>query len=556
MERKNSISPHDAVTSAHEDNRQINQWSREVLGLPNTVDRNADKCLVLEYLEHNEFVPSPAADAAIRILWGSDDHRHYSTGVMEVYADRQRNLDQTVQDFAQKFFRLTTSERQRQWDVLNATCDGFPLLKQRLARLQLGLAAESGSKHPELMAPGHLGHWVQRLFVASRSERRRILKLFRREFANDRRGMVLAASLLKRHHTKLAVLEPKLLEEITTREKRLQKQSKNRAKRARALDAARAPSEAIIDRKDRIFWVLFFACGLILSVLIVSLDTKSKKSSWHRGRQTFSPPVISAEELEISRMMMRENIRSDIEALEILCQEQPENPRYQHRLAKRLLKSTKTKVEFRARGIVVGPRSDAEQEAFYRRASRLLHILIVEYPDEKSYGRTFIEASLKYRAYAEAKTSGSGPTNTVLPTTDEDMQWPELDNWPSTLYRSFSDMADTHLQLNHSEDALATLLAKKQLAAGDPEALFHIALHLGSILVSYLNNIETVTAESIHMSTNYAGAMTSALSAALEAWFTKNITMQDAIEFVSLHNHHGILTILPYLSEITKKRAR
>lgn len=197
--------------------RTLAAWSRRELGLADSVERKAVGLHVLNRLQNEAWLPSPAVQFAFETLSQSDERlqgsalpRH-GAGFFVAAEKHQREL---VEQFAREFFQLPPDDRRARWATLLGDCAEFPRLVRRLRPLEAGLDVDlpnAADDRPLCDLAGHLGE----LFAATPARRVALRLNPSDRYSATKSEWSAAARRLKREFPQVAALDAKCLNDLS-----------------------------------------------------------------------------------------------------------------------------------------------------------------------------------------------------------------------------------------------------------------------------------------------------------------------------------------------------
>ena len=195
-------------------------WALEMLEIPAGATTRAVRAAMIAQLEDSEFVPPPVVAEALQVL------APYSAGTagkgsaqakplppanaVSFHLQRERQLRETVDAFAEQFFSLPVPERQATWSQLIEQAQGFPPIMLRLESLRPGLTvareAIESTEH-RILAEACLQMFVMR--PARRAAARNTLLGHRTD-----KNWVRSVRLFSKTYPQFAALEPELFSRV------------------------------------------------------------------------------------------------------------------------------------------------------------------------------------------------------------------------------------------------------------------------------------------------------------------------------------------------------
>src|SRR3569623_3166906 len=201
----------------------VTHWAREQLELGEGSLPSA-RVAVLRRLAGEDFLPSPAWDAAYRIADASQRYGYRATaGAVNVataqLGDIERRLAQGVACFAAGFFEMPVEQRTEHWSKLVKHCEAFPALLARLLHLQIGLNVEFETLASASQATRDLAAHVARLFTLPPRTRAIARHQPAAELQTSMRDWEHAAQTLVTQFRPIAELDTVLVRELIARKK-------------------------------------------------------------------------------------------------------------------------------------------------------------------------------------------------------------------------------------------------------------------------------------------------------------------------------------------------
>jgi hypothetical protein len=211
----------------------LEAWAAEELRIDVSAPAEAVRAAYLRQVEHDNGGPNLSAREALLILTG----RSSAARPVLALETAEQGLQQEVDAFAARFFKLGLAERKAEWEQLRGRGRGLARIEARLAALRLGLDIVLPQLHPDLPL-GQLMTLVCELFVlrpAARAALRhtRLQEIHR---GQDVTAWMQAATALRKSHAAIAALEPELVARLADGVKRKAEQRKlNRKMHNKAL---------------------------------------------------------------------------------------------------------------------------------------------------------------------------------------------------------------------------------------------------------------------------------------------------------------------------------
>ncbi len=439
---------------------RLESWSARVLGSSDGVDQSRELEL-LERLGAEGFLPTASEDAALRVIWNGDAEQVDPRTRATIRAEKHRQVTRWIEEFERQFFGLPADQRRRRWIELIDHCDDLPLLRLRLQRLEGGLDAQLGVSHPELVAAGSIGDYFQRLFLADRSSVPLVFAAFDdRVLSKSSETVQSLARDLKQHHSKIAALQPELLEELLERQARNARRSQARARRAKSISGRDETSAGSM------MWMAIVA-GIVLVTLIIGNANKSHRRATNSTNRYPNAGRSSPTDEDLFWSSVSPGEQA-VEVAERSAREDPESLGAQHLLGKILIKSALASYGTVNNVASLRMHKDDERESYYLRACKVLQSLMVSDPDNVQYAGTFFDACQRYTEHPR-----------FLRTISD--KFPTAGTMPTLRHSYFRQLANTHRQRNRYLETIETLLAHRELSQGEPKVLWDIAKQFAAL---------------------------------------------------------------------------
>ena len=188
--------------------QDLKAWAAEQLRIDVSAPAEAVRAAYLRQVEHDNGGPNLSAREALLILTG----RSSATRPVLALETAEQELQQEVDAFAARFFRLGLAERKVEWEQLRGRGRGFARIESRLAALRQGLDIVVPQPRSDPLL-GQLMALVCELFVLRPAARAALRQMRMQEIhrGQDVTAWMQAAMSLRDNHRAIAALEPELI---------------------------------------------------------------------------------------------------------------------------------------------------------------------------------------------------------------------------------------------------------------------------------------------------------------------------------------------------------